>query len=101
LSRLHFQAAFVSAAGLSLERGLTTTRQSLAGTLRAARGVSQRTVALVDSTKVGRDSLLTIFTAQEPEEIITDEGVTPAVVAEYRGAGVNLVVAQPNPAAVR
>src|SRR5207245_2338779 len=37
LSRLHFQAAFVSAAGLSLERGLTTTRQSLAGTLRAAR----------------------------------------------------------------
>jgi DeoR/GlpR family transcriptional regulator of sugar metabolism len=55
----------------------------------------------VDSTKVGRDSLLTIFKAQEPEEIITDEGVTPAVVAEYRGAGVNLVVAQPNPVAVR
>src|SRR5258707_560460 len=26
LSRLHFQVAFVSAAGLSLERGLTTTR---------------------------------------------------------------------------
>jgi DeoR/GlpR family transcriptional regulator of sugar metabolism len=55
----------------------------------------------VDSTKVGRDSLLTIFTAQEPEEIITDEGVTPAVITEYRAARVNLVVAQPNPAAVR
>jgi len=93
--------AFVSAAGLSLERGLTTTRQSLAGTLRAARAVSQRTVALIDSTKVGRDSLLTIFTAQEPEEIITDDGVIPTVVAEYRGAGVNMVVAQPNPVPVR
>src|SRR5258706_16372872 len=74
LSRLHFQAAFVSAAGLSLERGLTTTRQSLAGTLRAARSVSQRTVALVDSTKFGRDSLLTTLTAQDHEERITDYG---------------------------
>jgi len=101
LSRLHFQVAFVSAAGLSLERGLTTTRQSLAGTLRAARAVSQRTVALIDSTKVGRDSLLTIFTAQEPEEIITDDGVPPDVIAEYKGAGVNVVVAQPSPVPVR
>jgi DeoR/GlpR family transcriptional regulator of sugar metabolism len=101
LSRLHFQVAFLSSAGLSLERGLTTTRQSLAGTLRAARAVSQRTVALIDSTKVGRDSLLTIFTAQEPEEIITDDGVPPERVAEYRAAGVNLVVAEPHPVPVR
>jgi DeoR/GlpR family transcriptional regulator of sugar metabolism len=96
LSRLHFQVAFLSSAGLSLERGLT-----LAGTLRAARAVSQRTVALIDSTKVGRDSLLTIFTAQEPEEIITDDGVPPERVAEYRAAGVNLVVAEPHPLPVR
>jgi DeoR/GlpR family transcriptional regulator of sugar metabolism len=101
LSSLHFQVAFVSAAGLSLERGLTTTRQSLAGTLRAARAVSQRTVALMDSTKVGRNSLLTIFTAREPEEIITDDGVSPERLAEYRAAGVNLVVAEPNPLPVR
>jgi DeoR/GlpR family transcriptional regulator of sugar metabolism len=55
----------------------------------------------MDSTKVGRDSLLTIFTAQEPEEIITDDGVTAAVLAEYKGAGVNLVIAQSNPVTVR
>src|SRR5258706_4254484 len=58
LSRLHFQAAFISAAGLSLERGLTTTRQSLAGTLKAARAVSQRTVALTESTQVWPGSML-------------------------------------------
>lgn len=95
LSRLNFEVAFVSAAALSLERGLTTTRQSLAGTLKAARAVSQRTVALIDSTKVDRDSLLTIFTAQEPEEIITDDGVPIERIAKYRAAGVNLVVADP------
>jgi DeoR family transcriptional regulator of aga operon len=69
--------------------------------LRAARAVSQRTVALIDSTKFGRDSLLRIFTAQEPEEIITDDGVTADVIAEYKGAGVNVVVAQPIPVPVR
>jgi DeoR/GlpR family transcriptional regulator of sugar metabolism len=58
-------------------------------------------VALIDSTKVGRDSLLTIFTAQEPEEIITDDGVPPDVIAEYKAAGVNVVVAQPSPVSVR
>jgi DeoR/GlpR family transcriptional regulator of sugar metabolism len=58
-------------------------------------------VALIDSTKVGRDSLLTIFTAQEPEEIITDDGVPAERVAEYRAAGVNLVVAEPHPVPVR
>lgn len=101
LGRLHFQAAFVSAAGLSLERGLTTQRQSLAGTLRAARAVSERTVALVDSTKVGRNSLLTIFRAQDPDEIITDDNISAENLARYRSAGVNLVVAETNPVAVR
>jgi DeoR/GlpR family transcriptional regulator of sugar metabolism len=93
LSHLHFELAFISAAGLSLKRGLTTTRQSLAGTLRAARAVSERTVALIDSTKVERDSLLTILGAHELDEILTDDGIAPERVAEYREAGVNLVVA--------
>jgi len=100
LGHLHFQAAFVSAAGLSLERGLTTQRQSLAATLRAARAVSERTVALVDSTKVGRNSLLTIFRADEPDEIITDDNIAAEDVAKYRAAGVNLVVADTNLVAV-
>ena len=100
LSRLHFQAAFVSAAGLSLERGLTTTRQSLAATLRAARAVSERTVALIDSTKVARDSLLTIFRAQDIDEIITDDGAAAEIVDDYRSAGVNLVLAETSAASV-
>jgi hypothetical protein len=65
-------------------------------------------VALIDSTKVGQDSLLTIFGAREPEEIITDQAVSSERLAEYRAAGVNLVVAgskkplgaEPKPSAV-
>jgi DeoR/GlpR family transcriptional regulator of sugar metabolism len=93
LSRLNFAVAFVSAAGVSLERGLTTTRQSLAGTLNAARSVSQRTVALIDSSKFGRDSLLTIFAAGDLDAIVVDDGLPPSERAAYAAAGVNLAVA--------
>lgn len=93
LSRLNFAVAFVSAAGITLERGLTTTRQSLAGTLNAARSVSQRTVALIDSTKFGRDSLLTIFAARDVDQIIVDAGLRDEELARYRAAGVNVAVA--------
>ncbi len=94
LSGLNFDVAFVSGAGLTLERGLTTTRQSLAGTLNAARSAAQRTVALVDSSKVGRDSLLTIFSANDLDQIVVDDGVSPETLAAYREAGIELEVAE-------
>ena len=95
VSHLNFAVAFVSAAGLTLDRGLTTTRQSLAGTLRAARQAARRTVALIDSTKVGKESLLTIFRAEDLDEIITDDGVSADRLAGFKAAGVNLVIAEP------
>jgi DeoR/GlpR family transcriptional regulator of sugar metabolism len=56
---------------------------------------------MIDSTKVGRNSLLTIFRAQDPDEIVTDDNVAADSVARYRAAGVNLVVAETKPVAVR
>ena len=53
-------------------------------------------MALIDSTKFGRNSLLAIFAADEPEEIITDDDISAELVAEYRAAGVAVVVAAPN-----
>ncbi len=94
LSGLNFDLAFVSGAGLTLERGLTTTRQSLAGTLGAARAVAQRTVALVDSSKFGRDSLLTIFPAHDLDQIIVDDGLPAQTADTYRAAGLDLVIAE-------
>jgi DeoR/GlpR family transcriptional regulator of sugar metabolism len=99
LSHLNFDVAFVSGAGLTLERGLTTTRQSLAGTLNAARAVSRRTVALMDSTKVGRDSLLTVLPARDIDQVIVDDSIEAETLERYRNALVNLVVAGPSPTA--
>jgi DeoR/GlpR family transcriptional regulator of sugar metabolism len=93
LSELNFDVAFVSAAGLTLDKGLTTTRRALADTLNAARAVSARTVGLIDSSKFGRSSLLTIAQAQELDAIVVDGGLAPETFDEYAGAGVSLVQA--------
>ena len=98
LADLNVSVAFISAAGITLEHGLTTPRAALADTLNAAAECAQTTVGLLDSTKFKRDSLLTVRSPQSLDLIITDDGLDQATVAEFRAAGVNLVVAERGPA---
>ena len=92
LSSLTFAAAFVSAAGITLGDGLTTSRSGLADTLNAAADSAERVVGLMDSTKFERASLMTIRSATELDLIITDVRLDPEVVDAFRAAGVNLQV---------
>jgi DeoR family fructose operon transcriptional repressor len=94
LSGLNFAAAFISAAGISLDRGLTTSRSALADTLNAAALSARKTIGLVDSTKFGRASLMTVRSVQSLDLLVTDDALDPAVAAAFRAAGVNLVVAE-------
>ena len=94
LAELNIAVAFISAAGITLEQGLTTSRAALADVLNAAADCAQKTVGLLDSTKFNRASLLTARSAQSLDLIFTDDGLDPATVREFRNAGVNLVVAE-------
>jgi DeoR/GlpR family transcriptional regulator of sugar metabolism len=89
---LNFDMAFVSAAGLTLETGLTTSRRPLADVVNAARGAAVRTVGLIDASKFGRASLVSIAPAQELDLIVTDDGLEEAVAEEYQAAGVRLEI---------
>ena len=93
LSSLHFDIAFVSAAGLTLNAGLTTSRRPLADVINTARARAGRTVALIDSTKFERASLLTIAEAQAFDAILTDAGLPQALIDSFRAAGVTLEIA--------
>ncbi len=88
IRRLNFDTAFVSAAGITLEAGLTTSRAPIADVLNAARDSAARTVGLVDSTKFGRASLVSIAAARDLDLIVTDDGLPDAVADEFRAAGV-------------
>jgi DeoR family fructose operon transcriptional repressor len=99
--RLNFDLAFVSAAGVTLEAGLTTSRGPIADVLRAARDVAARTVALVDSSKFGRASLVSIAPVHALDLVISDGALEPDTEAEFRSAGVDLRLATGEGAVVR
>jgi DeoR family fructose operon transcriptional repressor len=93
LAGLNFELAFCSAAGLTLEAGLTTSRRALADVINVARANATRTIGLVDATKFGRASLLTIAQAQDLDAIVTDASLDETTAQEYRDAGVRLEIA--------
>ena len=90
IRRLNFDTAFVSAAGITLDAGLTTSRAPLADVLNAARASAARTVGLVDASKFGRASLVSIAAARDLDLIVTDDGLPEDVAEEFRAAGVML-----------
>jgi DeoR/GlpR family transcriptional regulator of sugar metabolism len=92
MSELNFDTAFVSAAGLTLDAGLTTSRRPLADVVNAARAAAGQTVGLIDATKFGRASLVSIVPAQDLDVIVTDDGLEGTVADEYRAAGVRLEI---------
>jgi DeoR family fructose operon transcriptional repressor len=92
MNELNFDTAFVSAAGVTLDAGLTTSRRPLADVVNAARAAAGRTVGLIDASKFGRASLVSIAPAQDLDVIITDDGLEEAVADEYRAAGVRLEI---------
>jgi DeoR/GlpR family transcriptional regulator of sugar metabolism len=94
LHDLNFDTAFVSAAGLTLDAGLTTSRRPLADVVNAARAAAGRTVGLIDASKFGRASLVSIAPAEELDLIVTDDGLDESVAAEYRAAGVRLEIVE-------
>jgi DeoR family fructose operon transcriptional repressor len=94
LTGLNIETAFVSAGGVTLEQGLTTTRRALADTLHAAMAASKRTVALIDSTKFGVSALLSIARLEDLDAVIVDDGLPLETAEAYAAAGVNLIEAR-------
>jgi DeoR family fructose operon transcriptional repressor len=92
LEQLHFDVAFVSAAGVTLDAGLTTSRRPLADVLVAATANAERTLGLIDATKFGRAGLLSIMPAQQLDLIVTDSALDAAVAQDYAAAGVRLEI---------
>jgi DeoR/GlpR family transcriptional regulator of sugar metabolism len=93
LAGLNMETAFVSAGGVTLENGLTTTRRALADTLKAASASSAKTIGLIDSSKFGLSALLAIARPDELDALIADDKVPAETVAAYEAGGVNLILA--------
>ncbi len=95
VSRLNFEAAFISGVGLTVEHGLTTGQWGIADTLKAAIAAASKTYALVDSSKVGRSSLLPIVGVDDLAALVVDRDIAPDELAALEQSGLRVIVAKP------
>lgn len=91
LEGLSFSVAFVSAAGITVERGLMTTQRDLADVMRVALRRSDRHVALMDSTKFDTPALISMATLDDLDLVITDNGLAQSIEDRYMSNGLHLV----------
>lgn len=76
LRDLHFQKAFVSASGFSVEHGLTEVHWDEAKLKRKAIESAQEIFALIDSSKLGKEDLTSFARPEQIRCLFTDGGIT-------------------------
>jgi DeoR family transcriptional regulator of aga operon len=92
LSALHFDSAYISAAGISASIGVTTDSPLLAEILTTINAISQRTTLLVDSSKFSRRAMVSSLRVEDLDRIVTDSNISEQTANEFRHAGVNLEI---------
>lgn len=93
VQRLTVDTAFISCAGMSIDKCLSTPYRGEEALKRAMIGSARRVVALVDHSKFGNDYFLQFAKWSDIDLLITDDEADPAVVARIEGLGTAVVIA--------
>jgi DeoR/GlpR family transcriptional regulator of sugar metabolism len=91
--RMRADLAFVSAAGLSAEFGISALDERVALANSRFVNAARRTVVLADSTAIGADANHRIARPGAFHEVITDDGALPADRQRLRAAGIDVLIA--------
>jgi DeoR family transcriptional regulator of aga operon len=93
LDDINLDLVFVGVDGISLETGLTTHHEVEAHTNRSLINRSHRTIAVADSSKVGRTAFARICEIRRINELISDDSAEPSIMAAIEEAGVKATLA--------
>lgn len=88
--RVNVQKAFLSAAGLTLEEGLSETTEEEAQIKRAMVHAAREVYGLIDSSKWGRVASATFCDIESLTAILTDGRAPADTVASLRGMGIEV-----------
>ena len=94
LALMRADVAFIGSNALTLDHGLSTADPQEAAVKRAMIANASKVVVLCDSTKFGRDFLVSFARLEDVDVVITDTGAPEAFVAELRERGVDVELAQ-------
>ena len=81
---------FLGADGLDVETGVTTPDVLESRVGRAMVDAARTVIAVVDSSKFGKQSLASIIPLSKVDLVITDTNLDPRYLEMLRGAGVNV-----------
>jgi DeoR/GlpR family transcriptional regulator of sugar metabolism len=90
LDRVNVQKAFLGAAGLTLEEGLTETTEEEAQIKRAMVEAAREVYAIVDNSKWGRVASATFCRPEKLTGVITDAGAPAEMVTELEHEGIKV-----------
>lgn len=93
LGRLRVDVAFMGANGLSLGHGFSTPDVDEAAVKRAMISAARQVVALVDSSKLGAETLHSFARFKDVDVLITDAGLSDEARARLSETGMEVVIA--------
>lgn len=93
LERLRTDVAFLGSDGITVEHGLSTPDQSEASVKRAMHRSARSVVALVDSSKIGRELLHCFARLDDVDVVVTDTGIDARALAALEQTGVRVMTA--------
>jgi DeoR/GlpR family transcriptional regulator of sugar metabolism len=94
MTELHVDKAFVSSSGFSLERGLTEVNLAEAQLKRKALESARQVIALIDSSKFGKEDLTPFARPAQIAHLITDAGLSPGWIEKLAQAGIDFTLCE-------
>ena len=92
IAEMHIEKAFFSCSGFSLERGMTEVHFAEAQLKRKAIESSQQVIALIDSSKFGKEDLTPFARTEQITHLITDDGLSAEWIEKLKQAQVEFTL---------
>ena len=84
--------AFLSAVGISSDKGVSTATQFDAELMRTIMKSAKKAILISDSTKFGKYSYVNVAPLRDFHEIITDKGLDDKIYVELKKKGINVTL---------
>lgn len=94
IQELHIQKAFLSCSGFSLERGMTEVHLEEAQLKRRVIASANQLIAIIDSSKFGKEDLTPFARSDQVTHLLTDTGISAAWAQAIERAGISLTICQ-------
>lgn len=100
MAEMHVEKAFFSCSGFSIQRGMTEVHLEEAQLKRMAIGSSKQIIALIDSSKFGKEDLTHFARPKQIARLFTDSGISDEWKTRLQETNIPFMVCGDDPVAI-